>query len=210
MIIIKDLIIYNEYKNKILVNINQLIINDAATLIIKGNSGSGKTIFLKTLAYEHRHFAGNIVINEKIFESYTEKEYFKIVQFVNQAYPLFTHLTAYEQLIHVLLYIKKEELIIAKEKVKEKLSLLNLWEHRDKYPAQLSGGQRQRFAILQKTLLNPKYLLLDEPTSGLDNAAKKELLQYLLEEKKMGMTLIISSHDQYTINFFDGKIIYDL
>ena len=210
MIIIKDLLIYNEFKNKILVHIDQLCIENKSILIIKADSGKGKTIFLKTLANEHNHFAGNIIIENKILESYSDAIFFNLIQFVSQSYPLFNNMTVYEQLMHVLFYIKNEERLIIKNKINNILLKLNLLDQKDKYPYQLSGGQRQRIAIIQKTLLFPKYLLLDEPTSGLDRNSKFEILNFLLEENQKGMALIIASHDQETINFFDNKKIYTL
>ncbi len=210
MILIKDLFIYNETKSKILVHINELIINSESIFIIKADSGKGKTVLLRTIGNEHQHFAGNILIDNKIIESYLDKDFFNIVQLVSQSYPLFLHLTVYEQLSQILFYIKHEEKIIIKDKIKNILSKLNLLDQKDKYPHQLSGGQRQRIAILQKVLLNPKYLLLDEPTSGLDRNSKFEILNFLLEENKKGIALIISSHDQETINFFENKTIFTI
>lgn len=209
MILIKDLIIYNEFKNKILMYIDQLCIQDNSIFIIKADSGKGKTILLKTLANEYPYFAGNIIINNNIFESYTDKNFFTLVQFVSQTYPLFLNMTVYKQLFNAIFYIKNEEISIIHKKLKEVLTQLNLWDQKDKYPYQLSGGQRQRIAIIQKVLLFPKYLLLDEPTSGLDRTSKFEILNFLLKENQQGMTLIIASHDQETINFFENKIIYN-
>jgi polar amino acid transport system ATP-binding protein len=210
MIIIKDLIIYNEEKNKILVIVNKLIINDGEILIIKGDSGKGKTLFLRTLAYEHEYFAGSIIINNKIFESYKDKEFFLLIQFVSQSYPIFNNMTCYEQIIHLLVYVKGILFIIAKNLVRDEFIKLNLWNHRNKYSSQLSGGQRQRVAIIQKTILEPKYLLLDEPTSGLDKVAKLELLNFLLALQAEGMTLIISTHDLEVIYFFKYARIYQI
>lgn len=137
------------------------------------------------------------------------KSFFKTLQFISQSYPLFLNMTVFQQLFNVLLHIKSEEEFIIKDKIKNILIQLNLWEQKDKYPHQLSGGQRQRIAIIQKILLKPKYFLLDEPTSGLDKTSKFEILHFLLEENKKGMTLIIASHDQETIHFFENKIIYN-
>jgi len=208
MIIIKDLVIYNELKNKIIIHIDQLCIPTNSILILKADSGKGKSIFLKTLASQYPYFAGNILLDNHIFESYSEKVFFNTLQLISQSYPLFLNMTVFQQLFNVLLHIKNEEQFIIKDKIKNILTKLNLWDQKDKYPHQLSGGQRQRIAIIQKILLKPKYFLLDEPTSGLDKTSKFEILHFLLEENKKGMTLIIASHDHETIHFFENKIIY--
>ncbi len=208
MITIKDLIIYNELKNKILVHIEELLIEKNSVLIITADSGKGKSILLKTIANQYIHFGGNILINNRVIESYDNQTFSHYVQFVKQTYPLFTNMTVFEQLFHVLYYIKKEEIVIIKNKINYLLKKLNLLNEKDKFPQELSGGQQQRIAIIQKILLNPEYLILDEPTSGLDRTSKFELLNLLLEENKLGMTLIIASHDQDTIHFFSNKEIY--
>lgn len=209
MIIIKNLIIYNQLKNKILLQISELIIKKNSILILKGKSGAGKSLLLKTLGNEYPYFNGNIIINNSVIESYSDQSYFKILQLVNQNYPLFSNMTIYKQLYHVLYFIKHEEQSVIENKIKTVLLKLNLWDECNKKPNQISGGQRQRFAIIQKILLCPEYLLLDEPTSGLDKKSKFEILHYLLEENKKGMTLIIASHDNETINFFEDKTIYN-
>lgn len=78
MIIIKDLVIYNEFKNKILVHIDQLCIPKNSIVILKADSGKGKSILLKTLANQYPYFAGNILLDNHIFEWYSEKVFLRL------------------------------------------------------------------------------------------------------------------------------------
>jgi ABC-type polar amino acid transport system ATPase subunit len=133
-----------------------------------------------------------------------------LVQFVDQHYPLFFHMTVMEQLTHPLIYAFKKEEVVAIETATDLLHQMGLYADRNKYPSELSGGQRQRIAILQKILLKPSYLFLDEPTSGLDRNNKFLLLRLLQSYFDSGMKIILSSHDFETINFFDNKKIFDL
>lgn len=202
MILIKDLSIFNESQDLLILTISQLEISAQSILLIQGNSGTGKSMFLKTLANQHRFFAGNIIIKNKIFEAYTLQEFSKIIQFVNQNYVLFPHLTAYEQLIDPLCIIANKTKKEADEIVISYLDSLHLTAHKDKYPRELSGGQRQRIAIIQKLILEPDILLLDEPTSGLDQESKQLLISLLQKKNKKGLTIVVASHDSDVIDVF--------
>lgn len=210
MIIVKDLHIYNPQMTVLLLNIPELIIEDGSVYFFRGDSGRGKTLLLKTLTNQYSFFSGNIIIDELLLESYNYMRFAHLVQFVDQHYPLFLHMTVMEQLTHPLIYAFKKEEIVAVEMATDALHQMGLYADRNKYPSELSGGQRQRIAILQKILLKPNYLFLDEPTSGLDRNNKFHLLRLLQSYFDSGMKIILSSHDFETINFFDNKKIFDL
>ena len=210
MIIIKNLVVFDENQKNIILSINELVIKKSDVFFIHGKSGSGKSTFLKVLANEYFSFSGNIILDEKIIEDYTEEQYFKKVQYIGHTYPLFLHMTIYEQFLHLLSYVKDDFLDDSHKVIEKHMTALSLWAHRDKYSKELSGGQRQRAAIIQKVLLNSPYLILDEPTVNLDRESKFELLYYLTEFNKNGHTLIIATHDDEVISFFDNKNIFYL
>lgn len=200
MIIIKDLAIFNTARTKLILTIFQLEVSQGSCCLIGGNSGTGKTMLLKTLGNQHQAFAGNILIKDRIYESFSDNELVRLIQFLNQSYTLFSHLTAEMQLIQPLMLLRKNTEKEAKEKIDFYTSYLELQNQKTKYPEELSGGQRQRFALIQKLLLEPEILLLDEPTSGLDKKSKEQVLLLLQEEqKKKNMTIFITSHDKEII-----------
>lgn len=197
MIIIKDLTIFDTAQTKLILTISQLEISRGDCCLIGGNSGTGKTVLLKTLANQHQSFAGNILIKERMYESFSDNELVSLIQFLNQGYTLFSHLSAEMQLIQPLVLLRKNTEQEAKEKANFYISSLDLQDHTTKHPHELSGGQRQRFALIQKLLLEPEILLLDEPTSGLDKKSKERVLLLLQQEqKKKNMTILITSHDK--------------
>lgn len=151
-------------------------------------------MLLKTIANQHQFFAGNILIKERIYESYTDNELPLLIQFLDQSYSLFSHFTAEEQLMHPLLKIKKLTQKLLKKEFPYYLRILKMEEHIKKFPNQLSGGQRQRLALIQKLIMDPKILLLDEPTSGLDKKSK-QIVMNLLQEEIKNTTILITSHD---------------
>ena len=75
------------------------------------------------------------------------------------------------------------------------LNMLGIVEKADVFPQQLSGGQKQRVALARSLMMQPSLLLCDEPTSGLDLATIEDVITLLHSVKKMGMTMIIASHD---------------
>jgi ABC-type lipoprotein export system ATPase subunit len=197
MLIIKDLHIFDTKKTKTILSLPFLEVPQGSCCLIAGNSGSGKTMFLKTLANQHHEIAGNIIIENRIYESFTDQELSEMIQFLNQSYTLFTHLTVKDQLLQPLLLLRAIERKEALEKIKTYVDFLELKDHTEKYPHQLSGGQRQRFALIQKLLLEPKILLLDEPTSGLDKKNKGLMIKLLKKEQlSRNITILMASHDK--------------
>lgn len=80
------------------------------------------------------------------------------------------------------------------------LELVGLSDKAKSYPSQLSGGQKQRVAIARALANTPKYLLCDEATSALDPKTTDSILSLLLDiNKKLGITIIVISHDMHVI-----------
>ena len=81
------------------------------------------------------------------------------------------------------------------ERVDWALNLLDLTEYCDVSPFMLSGGERKRVALASVLAWDPKIIILDEPTIGQDNQQKEKLLQFIIQLKKQGKTVIIVTHD---------------
>ncbi len=74
------------------------------------------------------------------------------------------------------------------------LQRLQLWEHRKKKVKQLSGGMKRRLLIAKALVHEPKLLLLDEPTAGVDIELRCSLWDFVVELKKMGVTILLTTH----------------
>jgi polar amino acid transport system ATP-binding protein len=83
---------------------------------------------------------------------------------------------------------------VAIAKAEELLSNLEVIEQKNAYPFSLSGGQKQRVALARAMMIDPKIIGYDEPTSALDRLARSSRQSYL-ENKKLGMTQIVVTHD---------------
>lgn len=80
------------------------------------------------------------------------------------------------------------------EKIDYLLNRLGLWEHRNKKVKALSGGMKRRLLIAKALVHEPKILLLDEPTAGVDIELRLSLWDFVLELKKQGLSILLTTH----------------
>ena len=83
---------------------------------------------------------------------------------------------------------------IAKERCKNLLEKLSLWDKRDDHARNLSGGQKRRLMIAKALVHEPKLLLLDEPTAGVDIELRRDMWEFLSDINKRGTTIILTTH----------------
>lgn len=114
---------------------------------------------------------------------------------VFQAFELFPHLTALENVTLAPIEVKRQPRDEARRRGRELLIQLGLEQRIDAWPAQLSGGQRQRVAIARALAMEPRVLLYDEPTSALDPSLKGEIVQALKRVDATGVTQVVVTHD---------------
>ncbi|RSI42309.1 amino acid ABC transporter ATP-binding protein [Streptococcus cristatus] len=181
-----------------------LIVPEKQVLAIVGPSGGGKTTLLRMLAGLETIDSGQVIYNGEILDV-TELEKRNLLGFVFQDFQLFPHLSVLENLtlspIHTM-NVSKEE---AGEKAQDLLARIGLSEHANAYPYSLSGGQKQRVALARAMMINPEIIGYDEPTSALDPALRLEVEKLILQNREMGMTQIVVTHDlQFAENIADS------
>ena len=181
-----------------------LIVPEKQVLAIVGPSGGGKTTLLRMLAGLETIDSGQVIYNGDILDV-AELEKRNLLGFVFQDFQLFPHLSVLENLtlspIHTM-NVSKEE---AEEKAQGLLARLGLSEHAQAYPYSLSGGQKQRIALARAMMINPEIIGYDEPTSALDPALRLEVEKLILQNREMGMTQIVVTHDlQFAENIADS------
>ena len=187
---------------KILSNFN-LKVEENKILAIVGPSGGGKTTLLRMLAGLESIDSGEIIFNgENLPLNELEKR--NLLGFVFQDFQLFPHMTVLENLVISPIQtmgIKKDE---AEAKVIKLLEQLGLENYCKSYPHSLSGGQKQRVALARAMMIEPKIIGYDEPTSALDPELRLEVEKLILQNKKLGITQIVVTHDlQFAENIAD-------
>ena len=174
-----------------------LATGDIRALVLVGPSGGGKTTLLRILAGLDLPVAGRVAFagRELPRDEAGLQAYRKTVGTVFQAYNLFPHLSALDNLLLPLVQVHKLSLEAASARVREPLERFGLAAHAHKRPAELSGGQKQRIAILRALVVQPACLFLDEPTSALDPEMAAEVLDMIQELKLQGTRFVLVTHE---------------
>ena len=180
-------------------------LNKGEIISFIGESGSGKTTFLKCLAGLENIDTGLIELNGRLLndhDKFVEANQRKI-GFVFQDNPLFPHLNVLENIKFNLNKIDDDELTKLLN-----LTALNGLEKR--YPHELSGGEKQRVCIARSLIRKPDLLLLDEPFSNLDSNIKTKIKDEIYRIiKESGITTIFVTHDiSDTFNISDRILIF--
>ena len=187
---------------KILSNFN-VTIREKEILAIVGPSGGGKTTLLRMLAGLETIDSGEIYYNGNLVPL-DELEKRPLLGFVFQDFQLFPHLSVLDNLTLSpvkMMGMSKDE---AEEKARKLLLRLGLAEHADVYQYSLSGGQKQRVALARAMMIDPEIIGYDELTSALDPALRLEVEKLILQNRKLGMTQIVVTHDlQFAENIAD-------
>ena len=187
---------------KILSNFN-VTIREKEILAIVGPSGGGKTTLLRMLAGLETIDSGEIYYNGNLVPL-DELEKRPLLGFVFQDFQLFPHLSVLDNLTLSpvkMMGMSKDE---AEKKARKLLLRLGLAEHADVYPYSLSGGQKQRVALARAMMIDPEIIGYDEPTSALDPALRLEVEKLILQNRELGMTQIVVTHDlQFAENIAD-------
>jgi polar amino acid transport system ATP-binding protein len=185
-----------------------LSVREQEVVCIIGQSGSGKTTFLRCINHLERIDAGKIEIrgNPVGYEikpdgSLREKSDTDIARrraeigFVFQQFNLWPHRTVLENIVMGPMLVRKEPRNDAVQRAESLLARVGLAEKRDAYPNRLSGGQKQRVAIARALAMEPALILFDEPTSALDPETTGEVLKVMVELAKGGMTMLCVTHE---------------
>jgi polar amino acid transport system ATP-binding protein len=179
----------------VLKNIN-LDLDQVHTLAFIGPSGGGKSTLLRMMAGLEKPDSGALYLNDReiIYREAELLAHRRTVGTVFQAFNLFPHLTALENITLPLEKVHRYSPVEARQVAEVILERFGLSEHGHKPPAQLSGGQRQRVAIARAISIKPKLLLFDEPTSALDPEMTAEVLDVIEELREEGRDLVLVTH----------------
>ncbi|MGY0408875.1 MAG: ABC transporter ATP-binding protein [Polaribacter sp.] len=182
------------------------------TNLIIGQSGSGKTVFLKSLVGLHTPEKGTIAFDGRINTNFSHEEkqqWRQEIGMVFQGSALFDSQTVEENVMFPLKMFTKKSPSEMLERVNFVLNRVKLENSNNKLPAELSGGMQKRVAIARAIVMNPKYLFCDEPNSGLDPRTAiviDNLIQEITDEYQI--TTVINTHDMNSVMEIGEKIIF--
>ena len=164
-----------------------------------GPSGTGKSVFLKSLIGLLRPEQGSIVIDGTDILQCSSKELYEIRKLFGVLFQdgaLFGSMNLYDNIAFPLReHTKKSESDIRKI-VMEKLDLTGLVGAEDKLPGEISGGMRKRAGLARALVLDPEIILVDEPDSGLDPVRTTYISQTLIDiNAQSDATILIVSHN---------------
>ena len=182
------------------------------TNLIIGQSGSGKTVLLKSIIGLHEIDEGEIFYEDQEFSKMPVKGKKKIrkeLGMLFQGGALFDSSTVEENVRFPLDMFTNKSVEEKRERVNFCLSKVKIENANHLYPAEISGGMQKRVAIARAISLNPKYLFCDEPNSGLDPRTAIVIDQLIRElTLEFDMTTVINTHDMNSVIEIGDKILY--
>ena len=199
------------YKNGVnaLYNIN-LYIDQSEFVYIIGPTGSGKSTLIRLLDAEEKPTKGLVEVSGINVGQLRHSKipfYRRHIGVVFQDFKLLPSKTVFENVMYAL-EITNMNPLLARQRVREVLQLVDLTEKSSHYPNQLSGGQQQRAVIARAIANKPRILIADEPTGNLDPQKSGEIIQLLerinREEKT---TILMVTHDIGIVNQYKKRTI---
>lgn len=182
------------------------------TNLIIGQSGSGKTVLMKSIVGLVRPETGEILYDGRDLLKMDVEQTKKLREEIGmlfQGSALFDSETVLGNVMFPLMMFTSMTPGEMKDRAQFCLERVNLKGADDKYPSEISGGMQKRVAIARAIALNPKYLFCDEPNSGLDPKTSiliDELLSDITHE--YNMTTIINTHDMNSVLGIGENIIF--
>ncbi len=210
MIEVKDVVKSFDQKT-ILHNVSARFDSGKTNLII-GQSGSGKTVLMKSIVGLVRPEQGSIEFDGRnllTMNAAQTKELRKEIGMLFQGSALFDSETVLDNVMFPLVMFSSMSHAEMLERAHFCLERVNLKGQDNKYPSELSGGMQKRAAIARAIALNPKYLFCDEPNSGLDPKTSiliDELLSDITHE--YNITTIINTHDMNSVLGIGENIVF--
>jgi len=218
--VIKLVNISKQYSGGIVaLNHIDLHINRGEFVFIVGQSGAGKSTFVKMLLKEIEPSEGQLFIDDQEVNNMHARRipYLRRkMGVVFQDFRLLPKKTVYENVAYSMEIIGTKPKEIRK-RVPLLLSMIGLSSRAKYYPHQLSGGEQQRVSIARAMINNPPLLIADEPTGNLDPETSWEIMRLLKQFNRNETTIIMATHDQNIVDAMkmrvieldDGKIVRD-
>ena len=183
------------------------------TVVLQGSNGCGKSTLLKLLnglvyAEEGTYrFDGDVIDEKSLKDNVFSKRFHQRVGFIFQNSDVQLFCGNVEEEIS----FGPRQMGLSEEEVKRRtddvIGLLGIEDLRERAPYHLSGGEKRKVAIACILSMNPEALVLDEPLAGLDRKTQDWLVGFLLDLKKAGKTLIVSTHNDELAHTLADRLV---
>lgn len=178
-------------------------------VFVVGQSGSGKSSFLKLLMKEIEPTEGKLIVNDRDITHmrHSDIPYLRRgLGVVFQDFRLLPNKTVYDNVAFAMQVVEATQRDIRRN-VPMVLSLVGLEKKARAYPNQLSGGEQQRTALARAIINNPPILLADEPTGNLDPETAWEIMKLLNDINHRGTTIVVATHAKDIVNTMQKRVI---
>ena len=178
-------------------------------VFIVGQSGSGKSTFIRLLLKEEEATKGDIYVAGKNLAKLTTWKVPHLrrnIGTVFQDFKLLQDKTVFENVAFALEVIGKPKHVID-QRVPEILELVGLGDKLNNFPDELSGGEQQRVSIARACVNRPLVLLADEPTGNLDPTTSLGIMRLLDRINRTGTTVVMATHDDEIVNEMRRRVV---
>lgn len=211
MIEAKDIV--KSFEGNVVLDHVSATLRDGEVNMIIGQSGSGKTVFMKSLIGLHTIDSGQILYDGRDLAKMKEREIRELhreVGMLFQGSALFDSMTVMENVLFPMEMFSRRTREEMEERAAFCLRRVEMPEHVwHLMPSEISGGQQKRVAIARAIVLEPKYLFCDEPNSGLDPKTSL-VIDALIQDitREYNICTIVNSHDMNSIMEIGDNIIF--
>lgn len=178
-------------------------------VFLVGQSGAGKSTFIKMILKEVEPTSGKVVVNNTDLSKLARNDvpYFRRkIGMVFQDFRLIPNLNVYENVAFAMKVVEATPKEI-RRRVPMVLSLVGLSHKYKMFPNELSGGEQQRVSLARAIVNNPSLLIADEPTGNLDPETAKEIMDLLDDINKAGTTILMATHAKDIVDTMKKRVI---
>ncbi len=183
-----------KYKEYTVVNNVSLNVEKGDIVGLIGRNGSGKTVLMKMICGLVAPTSGEISVNEKLIGK--DIDIPDNIGVIIETPGFLPNFSAYNNLMQLAKINRK----IGKNEIRDAIQKVGLNPDDKKHIGKYSLGMRQRLGLAQAIMEDPDLLILDEPMNGLDKESVSEIREHLLELKKCGKTILLTSHSAEDID----------
>lgn len=213
--------VYKKYGNgtEALRDVN-IHIEDGEFVFIVGQSGAGKSTFLKLIMHEEKPSAGEVIVNNFKFSRLKRRDipYLRrTMGIVFQDFRLINTMTVFDNVAFAMRVTGATRREIRK-RVPYILQLVGLQDKAHNFPPELSGGEQQRVGLARALVNNPALIIADEPTGNVDPERARDIVELLTEINRRGTTVLMVTHERTLVESFpnrtitikDGEVVSDV